>query len=90
MPPLTPMPALEALERSFLECRARLLEVAAHLDRVDRGGGAHDRRLELLHQALDLLRNGTIPDRAERLQLLFSRPYDLGWRDHLRPEPRAS
>jgi hypothetical protein len=90
MPPLTPLPALDALERSFLECRARLLELAAHLDRIDRGGGVNDPRLEQIHQALTILRNSTTPDRAERVQLLFSRPYDQNWRDALRPEPRYS
>lgn len=80
MPALTPMVAAEVLERGFLECRARLLELAAFLDRLDRGGGVADGRLTAIRQALEILREHKVTDRAERIQLLFSRPYEADWR----------
>jgi hypothetical protein len=64
--------------------RARLLEIAATLDRIDRAGGASDQdvRVELLRQAIaTLLRPDD--DRAEQIQLLFSRPYDDDWQGEL-------
>jgi hypothetical protein len=81
MPALTPVAAAEVLERSFLECRARLLELAAFLDRLDRGGGVADGRLTAIRQALEILREQDVADRAERIQLLFSRPYEADWRN---------
>ena len=35
-----PLPAAQALEAYFLEARSKLLDLAAMLDRIDRGGGA--------------------------------------------------
>lgn len=79
MPALTPVVAAEVLERGFLECRARLLELAAFLDRIDRGGGIADGRLTAIRQALEILREQNVADRAERIQLLFSRRYQANW-----------
>lgn len=76
--------AREALDRHFLEMRAKLLEVAACLDRIDRGGGAkEDPRLAQLGQAIQLLQDPT-DGRAEKVQLLFSLPYDPEWRERRR------
>ena len=75
-----PMAAPDILDREFLGIRARLLEVAASLDRIDRGEGrtSDDPRLKLIRQALDVLLSPA-GDRAEQVQLLFSRPYDDDW-----------
>jgi len=75
-----PMAAPDVLEREFLGIRARLLEVAASLDRIDRAEGntADDRRLALIRQALEVLLSPA-GDRAEQVQLLFSRGYDDDW-----------
>ncbi|WP_337177223.1 hypothetical protein [Paludisphaera sp.] len=75
--------ALQILDRDFLELRAKILEIAAGLDRVDRAPARHgeppDPRLGQLRQALDALsRPG--PDRAETVQLIFSLEYDPDWR----------
>ena len=69
------------LEQEFLPLRARILEIAAGLDRLDRaeGDARSDARRERLAQALRLLLEDK-PLRAERVQLLFSREYDDGWR----------
>jgi hypothetical protein len=75
---LSPLPAAEALNRYFFECRAKLLDVAAILDRIDRGGGAKDARLEKIRQALEILQSKG-DDRAERIQQVFSLAYEAGW-----------
>ncbi len=74
------------VSESFLETRAKLLEIAAIFDRIDRAGGdrplgdrAADQR-RLLQQATEILLSDSA-DRAERLQLLFSRGYDSNWRE---------
>ncbi len=76
----TPMAAQAVLDREFLEVRAKLLELAAMFDRLDRGGGASpdERRLQLVRQGLKVLLDET-GDRAEQIQLIFSRPYDDDW-----------
>lgn len=78
----SPMAALEVLDREFLEIRAKLLQVAASFDRLDRGDGSvdGDPRMKLFHEALDIL-HGNGPERAEQLQLLFSRSYQDDWRE---------
>jgi hypothetical protein len=78
----TPMSASEILDREFLELRAKILELAASFDRLDRAEGflQDDPRLKLLHQGLDSLQEAG-GDRAEQVQLLFSRPYDDDWQE---------
>lgn len=89
----SPLEAAEILEREFLGLRARLLEAAAILDRLDRADGevASDPRLAKIRQAIAILDGeGADADRAERIQLLFSRAYDEGWRRALAPECRGN
>jgi hypothetical protein len=80
----SPLDSPELLDREFLEIRARLLHVAASLDRIDRAEGtvAGDARIELIRQALAILSAPDV-DRAEKIQLLFSRPYDAHWKSNL-------
>lgn len=75
-----PMSACQVLDREFLTMRAKILELAAALDRLDRAAGstAEDRRMMLIHQAIDALKEST-GDRAEQVQLLFSRAYEDDW-----------
>ena len=79
----------QILDESFLEVRAKLLEVAATLDRIDRstdeGSPLTDRnkpRRESIHDAIRILLSEG-PDRAERLQRLFSREYEADWRKQM-------
>jgi hypothetical protein len=69
------------LEQEFLPLRAKILEIAAGLDRLDRASGhaRSDERRQRLEQALRLLLDEA-PTRAEQVQLLFSREYDDAWR----------
>ena len=51
------------------------------VDRVDRGdGAASQEQLELIHEGLSILSEND-PNRAERVQLLFSREYSNEWRN---------
>lgn len=79
-----PLDAPDVLDREFLEVRARLLQVAAALDRLDRAAGdvSADPRLDKIRRALAILENPQA-DRAERIQLLFSRPYEPDWRSKM-------
>jgi len=72
------------LEQEFLPLRAKILEIAAGLDRLDRAEGdvRRDGRRERLAGAIRLLLEEA-PGRAERVQLLFSREYDESWREEL-------
>jgi hypothetical protein len=92
--------AAQVLDREFLEMRAKVLELAASLDRLDRApelATEHasddppvevwsDGRLEKLQQALRCLLDGQ-DCRAERVQLIFSRAYEDQWRTSLGLEP---
>jgi hypothetical protein len=85
---MTPLPSHTALDTFFLEARSKLLDLAAILDRIDRGVGSRevekDARLASIRQALEILRDES-SDRAERIQRLFSLDYDPKWE---RPQPR--
>ena len=83
---MTPLPADRALDMFFLDARSRLLDLAATLDRLDRGDGsvADDPRLARVRKALLTLLE-TEPGRAERVQQIFSLGYDPDWP---RPQPR--
>jgi len=84
---LSPQAALPVLDGYFLEARSKLLDLAAILDRIDRGGGVTgDPRLARIRQAIDLLREDGV-DRAEKVQTVFSLPYDPNWK---KPTPGAS
>jgi hypothetical protein len=74
------MSAAKALESEFLPLRARLLDIAAAFDRLDRAEGEpiDDPRMTRIREAMAVLlqENG---DRAEKIQLVFSRAYDEDW-----------
>lgn len=82
---MTPLPASRALDQFFLEARARLLDVAAILDRVDRGDGtANDPRMARIQRAIEALQEPEA-GRAARIQQIFSLEYDPAWS---KPKPR--
>jgi hypothetical protein len=74
----------EILDREFLEIRAKILEVAAALDRIERAEGdvSGDPRMALIADAINVIASEhSNPIRAEKIQLLFSRAYDEQWRN---------
>lgn len=85
-----PLNAPEILDKEFFEIRAKLLEVAASLDRLSRASGSIDTdpRLGQLRQAIGVLLDDDLqtveqdPHRAEQLQLIFSLAYDEAWQEN--------
>ena len=79
----TTQTADQILDRDFLDVRHRIIDVAAALDRIGRGSGTDstpsDPRMVQLTEAIHLLVDGK-PDRAERVQMVFSDKYDPQWR----------
>ena len=85
---MTPLAATKALDNYFLDARCKILEVAAILDRINRGQGASsvdsDPRLDKIRKALEVLHDQS-GGRAERIQQIFSLEYDASWE---KPKPR--
>ncbi|HEY4330778.1 MAG TPA: hypothetical protein VGN88_13640 [Phycisphaerae bacterium] len=69
--------AAEVLDAYFLETRAKLLEIAANLDRVDRAADSAlmqgDPRVSFIENALKILQSRS-SNRAEQIQVLYSVP----------------
>lgn len=63
----------ELLDLYFMDVRAKLIDIAAFLDRVDRGTGDADFRLAALRKALKEL-GGDAPSRAKAVLLSLSDP----------------
>ncbi len=82
--PTDPLSAREIFDREFLVLRAKVLEIAAGLDRTSRAEGNlddHPNHKKLRAAIEVLLRDAN--DRAEQVQLIFSRPYSTKWREEL-------
>jgi len=78
------MQPVAVFDQEFLPLRAKLLEIAAALDRFDRSdvlGGREPRAAKIRVAIEALLASGG--DRAEQLQLVFSRPYEEDWRERM-------
>lgn len=75
--PTCPMPRDAVVDRYFMEHRAKLLDVAAFLDRIDRSeapaNADEDFRVEAMQRAIQLLVDEK-GDRAKRVLELFSDP----------------
>lgn len=78
-PPALPLARESVIDRYFLEHRAKVLDVAAFLDRVDRASPANsaasgeDFRLRSLRAAIAVLLDGE-PERTRRILELLSDP----------------
>jgi hypothetical protein len=85
---VSPVAASKTLDAFFLEARCRILDLAAILDRIQRGSGAADvdadPRVEKIRRALEVLHDQS-GGRAERIQQIFSMEYDSAWE---KPKPR--
>jgi len=85
---MKPLPAPRALEQYFLEARCRLLDLAAILDRLERGEQAgvlsSDHRVAKIDRALEVLASDA-PNKTELIQQIFSQEYEPNWN---RPKPR--
>ena len=87
MPPLLSAP--EVLNREFLEIRCKILELAAAFDRLERADGSvdEDPRIARLREALTTVLEQS-SDRAEQVQMVFSRAYEDEWQKKLGIQPR--
>jgi hypothetical protein len=92
----SPLTAAEVLEREFLNIRARILEVGAMLDRLERAEGdvRLDPRCQRIERALAVLAQHGVP-RAEQIQIIFSLPFEEDWQEQFeregwRPEGRIA
>jgi hypothetical protein len=76
------MTADELIQREYLPIRAKVLEIAAALDRIQRAADYAEGQPQLaqLREGIQTLLR-TDEDRAEQIQLIFSRPYDDAWQD---------
>ena len=63
----------QVLDLYFMEARAKLIDLAAFLDRVDRAGGEADFRLAAFRKAMIELQ-GSPSERARQVLLTFSDP----------------
>jgi hypothetical protein len=74
------MSATSQLDFEFLPLRAKLLDLAATFDRLDRGSEPldDDPRMAKIRRALEILVQQD-SDRAEQIQLMMSRAYDEDW-----------
>ncbi len=86
---MTSLSALQALDAYFLEARAKLLDLAAFLDRMHRGENSAraktDPRVQRIEKALKILLESDGADRAAQIQQIFSLEYDPSWKV---PQPR--
>ncbi len=75
------------LTREQFKIRAKLIEIAAILDRIDRAGGdvAHDARMLEIRKSLKVLsaENGS-SDRSAQIQMIYSREFDSQWKKNLK------
>lgn len=70
----------QVMEREFLQIRAKILEIAASLDRIDRAeGNCDDSQMDLVQKGIAILA-GDSGEKAVEVQMLFSRQYDDQWR----------
>jgi hypothetical protein len=76
-----PKTANQILADEFLIARAKILELAAFLDRVERASGdaTEMRSMQLIANGLDILTDGE-NEKAKRVQLLMSRQYESDWK----------
>ena len=75
------MTAAAILDREFLEIRAKILELAASFDRLERADGSatSDPRWSDIMKGLRVLANDSA-NRAEQVQMIFSLAFDDEWK----------
>lgn len=83
-------PASKIIAEEFLIARSKILELAATLDRIERGSGdiESSAQMNLLMQGIHILTDEEV-DKAKRVQLLMSRQYDPEWTTKLQVSKRG-
>lgn len=72
--------AVQIVADDFMIARARIVELAATLDRIERATGdvEDSTNMQLLIQGMHILCDDEV-EKAKRVQLLMSRQYDPKW-----------
>ena len=82
--------AQQIVAEDFMIARARIVELAATLDRIERASGDVDdsRNMQLLMQGMNILCDDEF-EKAKRVQLLMSRHYDPQWQTQMAIEKKG-
>ena len=72
-PIINVMTRQQVLDLYFMEARAKLIDLGAFIDRVERSKGAEDFRMKAFREALSVLSQGDA-EKAKRVLLSFSDP----------------
>ena len=80
--PMAERSATQIVADEFMIARAKILELAATLDRIERASGSVDdsKNMQLLVQGMHILIDDQV-EKAKRVQLLMSRDYDPNWQN---------
>ena len=80
--PIVERTAQQVIADEFLIARAKILELAATLDRIERSSGDVEDSIpmNLIAQGMHILCDEEV-DKAKRVQLLMSRQYDPPWQN---------
>ncbi len=79
--------ANEVLAREQLKIRAKIIEIAAILDRIDRANGEvdHDPRMLEIRKSLEVLSSFKSDiNRAAEIQMIYSRDFDVEWKTNFK------
>jgi hypothetical protein len=76
--------AEQVVADEFLIARAKILELAATLDRIERASGdiEDSKQMQLIAHGLQILCDDEV-EKAKRVQLLMSRQYDPHWQQQM-------
>jgi len=74
--------AAQIVADEFMIARAKIIELAATLDRIERASGNvnDSKNMQLLVHAMHILIDDQV-EKAKRVQLLMSRVYDPNWQN---------
>ena len=80
--PMAERSAPQIVADEFMIARAKIVELAATLDRIERASGNVDdsKNMQLLVQGMHILIDDQV-EKAKRVQLLMSRDYDPNWQN---------
>ena len=80
--PMAERSATQIVADEFMIARAKILELAATLDRIERASGSVDdsKNMQLLVQGLHIFIDDQV-EKAKRVQVLMSRDYDPNWQN---------
>jgi len=90
-PKLAERSAEQIVADEFMIARAKIVELAATLDRIERAAGdvEDSRNMQLLIQGMQILCDDE-PEKAKRVQILMSRQYDPNWQSQMSISKKGS